>query len=64
MFKLLTDLEGYQVAIKNDTIIAVHDDGEFRIVVTAFEEFEVQETMQEIFKIPLNSNNVVTFSKN
>ena len=64
MFKVLTDLEGFNIMIKADAITAVQDMGEFRLVLTPFDEFEVRETLSEIFKAPLNNNNLVTFSKN
>jgi hypothetical protein len=63
MFRIFTDLDGYEVAVKLDSIIAVMDDGEFRIILTPFNDFEVQETLNEILKIEPKRDQII-YSKN
>jgi len=58
MFRYFKNIDGYQIVIKTDAIIAVQDLGYHRLILTPFDEFEVQETLEEIF------SNKATFSNN
>ena len=56
MFRIYTKTDGLQVVINSNDLIGVEDVGSHRIIYTIIKEFNIIETVHEIFKPESNVN--------
>lgn len=61
MFRIYTKTDGLQVVININDLIGIEDVGSYRIIYTIIKEFNITETVSEIF---MPESNVNKFSHN
>lgn len=64
MFRYFTKTDGLKIYVKDEDILAYEEMEDHVLVITAIGDFEVVNTIEEIFNGPKSCDNNVKFSNN